>query len=248
MEARSVSGPSNLLIDVGNTQLKYSWFSAKQPLSEISSTSIELAAFPSLLINKPNVYISSVKSNEVNDQLVAALERLDLTYTFASTQKQQFGIVNSYQTVSNMGCDRWMAIIGADAIVNEDVLVIDAGTAITCDFIAKKQHIGGWIAPGLSMLRNTVVNNTQRVFDFDDVVPTLAPGNDTANCLANGAFAQIIGMIEKAEEIMCSHSEQFSIIVTGGDKKVLTNALNNQNKRIHSHNNLVLAGLARLSR
>ncbi len=247
MGARLVSDQPKLLIDVGNTQLKYTWFESTDLISDLQSTTIELESWPSLLAGKPQVLLCSVKSHDLTVAIVNQLKLAKLDYRIAETQAEAFGIQNSYQTVTNMGSDRWMAMLGADLLVNNDVLVVDAGTAITCDFIVNKQHLGGWIAPGLGMLRRTVVSNTQRVFDFSDTKAQLSPGKDTANCVANGAMAQIIGMIMQAAAIMQTHSAQFSIVLTGGDRNTIQNQLPENQLDIIVHNNLVLAGLARLS-
>jgi type III pantothenate kinase len=242
-----VLGPSNLLIDVGNTKLKYTWFDASTGLGDITSESIDIENLASLLRPDIEVFVCSVRSAQINQQIAEQLQSAKLKYQFAETQKQQFGIINSYKNEQHMGSDRWLAMLGADALVEGDVLVVDAGTAITCDFVIKKSHLGGWIAPGLAMLRKTVVNNTQRVFEFDTIHPEVAPGNDTANCVANGALAQIIGMTKQAENIMCSRSEQFSLVLTGGDREIVAQQLCKDNLSVIVHNNLVLAGLARLS-
>lgn len=242
-----MSGQPKLLIDVGNTQLKYTWFSSAQTIAELQSTTIAIDRLTELLDNKPQVFLCSVKSNELTDLLVQKLQLAELDYCLVETKSLEFGIKNSYQTVSNMGSDRWMAMLGADVLVNTDVAVIDAGTAITCDFIVSKQHLGGWIAPGLGMLRSTVVSKTQRVFDFSEIEAQLSPGQDTANCVANGAMAQIIGMILQAISFMQKHSAQFTVVITGGDREVIMSQLPDNDANIIVHNNLVLAGLARLS-
>lgn len=241
-----MSDKPKLLIDVGNTHLKYTWFT-NDILENLPSHSLSFKALPSLLVHKPEVLICSVKSTAANDELIKQLNFANVTYCLALTKSKEFGITNSYKNVSNMGTDRWMAILGADALVSEDFIAVDAGTAITCDFVANKQHLGGWIAPGLSMLRSTVVSNTQRVFDFSDVEAQLSLGTDTANCVANGALAQILGMIQQAHSLMQLHSQQFTLVITGGDRHSIAQHLRLKGLNLVLHNNLVLAGLARLS-
>jgi type III pantothenate kinase len=231
---------------VGNTHLKYTWFEPSVALANIRSEVIALEQLPSLLSEKPEVFLCSVKSNVVTSSIITLLTNANVVHKLAVTKAVQFGIQNSYKHVNNMGCDRWMAILGADAVVDTDLVVIDAGTAITCDFIVNKQHLGGWIAPGFGLLRETVVNRTQRVFDFSDVVPKLTPGTDTANCVANGAFAQTIGIIAQAQQLMMRHSRRFSIVLTGGDRSIIERQLRQDSAKVLVHSNLVLAGLARL--
>lgn len=241
-----MSDQPSLLIDVGNSQLKYTWFDCTQGLTDIQSTGIAIESLGKLFATQPEVFISSVKSKEVTDHIIEQLKLSGVKYTVAETKAYEFGIKNSYQHTANMGSDRWLAMLAADALANQDVLVVDAGTAITCDFIVGKAHLGGWIAPGLKMLRSAVVANTHRVFDFADTVAHVAPGQDTANCVANGALAQIVGMVRQARVIMKNHSSSFTLVMTGGDKDIIAQELGETANDVIIHNNLVLAGLARI--
>ena len=45
-----------------------------------------------------------------------------------------------------MGVDRWLAILGAAKLTDKPFAVIDAGTAVTVDFVADGQHLGGRLA------------------------------------------------------------------------------------------------------
>ncbi|MFC4701538.1 type III pantothenate kinase [Glaciecola siphonariae] len=249
-------GRASLLIDVGNTNIKYVWYAEGESLLGISphiiaNESIE-QALPDLLasrkdISNINAFICSVKSSELTQTILSIFNEAGISCVQAQSQSCQFGLKNSYENVSNMGSDRWLAMLGADAICNQDALVIDAGTAITCDFIVDKQHLGGWIAPGLSLLRKSVVSNTQRVFDFDSVTPALLPGQDTSNCVANGALAQSIGIVYQAYALMNEKSSEFTVFLSGGDHAIIKQYLPPALGNAQIHPNLVLAGLARLS-
>lgn len=241
-----MSDQFKLLIDLGNTSLKYARFDKQDPFACIDSKSASLSDIDKIIAEASEVFICSVKSDKETQHVLTVLDDAELPYTLVETKAEEFGIRNSYPQIQNMGCDRWMAIIGASALTSSDIIVIDAGTAITCDFVAKGQHVGGWIAPGLSMLRSAVVENTHRVFDFDGLQPELLPGNDTANCVANGALAQIIGMIMQASSVMQSFTKNFSVILTGGDQEIIFNNLKQRGIEPLLHDNLVLAGLARI--
>jgi type III pantothenate kinase len=243
MEVRLVSEKPNLLIDIGNSQLKYTWYERATSLANIKGKTIAIEDALSLFKDRPDVHFCSVKSNEITDEFIEMMRQAGVRFKQANTQKQQFGITNSYATVTNMGSDRWLAMLAADALVKKDVLVIDAGTAITCDFIVQGKHLGGWIAPGLKMLRESVANKTGRVFDFEHLTPHLLPGEDTANCVANGALAQIVGMVQQARTLIGAHTSDFEVIVSGGDKDIISRNIGFASLL---HDNLVLAGLARI--
>lgn len=245
MEAKLVSEKPSLLIDLGNSNIKYTWLDDATNLANIKGKSIALEHIPSLCKEAQSVYFCSVQSDEKTYHFIESLKQTGVPLHQAQTQKEQFGITNSYAKVVNMGSDRWLAMLAADALAKKDVVVIDAGTAITCDFIVAGSHKGGWIAPGLKMLRESVAGKTGRVFDFEELRPKLSPGNDTANCVANGALAQIIGMVHQARDFMHGQTRDYEVLISGGDKNIIFENINFESKL---HDNLVLAGLARISR
>jgi type III pantothenate kinase len=245
MEAKSVSEKPSLLIDIGNSNFKYTWYNNATSLADIKGKTIDVEGISELCKDAKRVYFCSVKSDVITDHFIENLKYIGVHYFQAQTQKEQFGITNSYAKVANMGSDRWLAMLAADALVNKDVLVVDAGTAITCDFIVAGNHKGGWIAPGLKMLRESVASKTGRVFNFEHLRPQLSPGDDTADCVANGALAQIIGMVHQAREFMHTQTQDYEVLISGGDKNIIFENINFDH---HLHDNLVLAGLARISR
>ena len=155
-----------------------------------------------------------------------------------------------------MGCDRWMASIAGASLCDKgeltNYLAIDAGTAITCDFVMGNRHLGGWIAPGLRMARMAVVNQTKNVFDYEQSMSILTLGKNTPECVANGALAQQLGVLSHAINIMQQKCTKFEIFISGGDAPLLINAFNeiekNKNKvNINYIENLVLIGLAKIA-
>ncbi|PIQ21201.1 MAG: pantothenate kinase, partial [Cytophagales bacterium CG18_big_fil_WC_8_21_14_2_50_42_9] len=62
-------------------------------------------------------------------------------------------ITNHYETPQTLGMDRLAAVVGANFLYpDRDILVLDAGTCITCDYIDKnKNYQGGSITLGLDM-------------------------------------------------------------------------------------------------
>ena len=114
------------------------------------------------------------------------------------------------------------------------------------------QHLGGWIAPGLEMARTAVVNKTKKVFDEYQQLSLLSLGNNTPECVANGALAQLVGMLSQASKLMQQKCAKYQIYISGGDAPLLINAFNelekNQNKvNVNYLENLVLVGLAKLA-
>jgi type III pantothenate kinase len=196
----------DLLLDVGNTSIKYAWYVYPNNIADLQILRCSLAGLPDLLTelkeSAGRCYLGSVKDDEVNQNIAQLCKTAGVKHEQVQTQSKQFGVTNAYAQVSNMGVDRWLAIIGAGALTTNHFIVIDAGTAITCDFVVNEAHLGGWIAPGLRMARQSVVQNTQRVFDNQVLPGSLQAGTDTPDCVAQGALAQLTGMVNQAAQRM----------------------------------------------
>lgn len=80
------------------------------------------------------------------------------------------GVRNGYADYQRLGMDRWLAIIGAYQLARGACLVLDLGTAITADYVnAAGEHLGGYICPGLPLMRGLLRTHTQRIRYEDPV-------------------------------------------------------------------------------
>ena len=122
----------------------------------------------------------------------------------------------------------------------DSYLVVDAGTAITCDVVVRGKHQGGFIAPGLQQLQAILLQNTDRVFAPDDWPNDIRLGQDTDACVGNGCLAQLQGVVELARSQIAQYSERYLLVVSGGDGDKLSNIHNRPKKHLQ---NLVLLGL-----
>jgi type III pantothenate kinase len=246
----------NLLLDIGNTSIKYAWYTFPNAIADLHILRTSLESIPTLLEQSSSCWLCSVVSDETNHYVSDFCNEANVLFHQASTLVSQFGIANAYAKPHNMGVDRWMAIIAGSALCDKgeasNFIVIDAGTAITCDFIVGNNHLGGWIAPGLTMARNAVVSQTKKVFDEQQTLHELTMGIDTPQCVAQGALAQLSGMLSQACKLMQSKCTKYEIFMSGGDAPLLINIftqLKNDKKcvSINYVENLVLIGLAKIA-
>ncbi len=244
----------SLLLDIGNSSVKYGLLHPQFAFESIIAKRTTLYDLNELELDVASIFFSSVLSDDNNQYVFDFGERLNIPVFQCKSQRSQYNITNAYKTPSNMGDDRWMAIIAGVTLSTTDknVLVVDSGSAITCDFVVSGKHIGGWIAPGVSMLRNTVVANTQRVFDREQKLNMLVPGADTPECVSSGALAQVSGMVQQAIFIMQQYDTHFDIYLSGGDAENIMNVIKQTTSEmnefsLHYIENLVLVGLARIA-
>ncbi len=143
----------NLVLDLGNSYGKIAVCQGVEVLESAvyeKITNREIAYFNARYPGLKGVIISSV----VNDsrEMVDYLGNL-FNHCMELDHNTPIPLVNRYRTPDTLGYDRIAAAVGAYTIYpKRNVLVIDAGTAITFDLVtAEGEYLGGNISPGLAI-------------------------------------------------------------------------------------------------
>lgn len=212
----------NLLVDAGNTSIKF----ALDRLGNISRVSEEEVL--SKLDEIDSVVVSKVKEYSVLDNFKCHFGDADKPYIEAAVSKEHRGIICGYKKTKNLGIDRWLAVLGACRLYsNRNLVIVDAGTAMTVDAIVNGQnHLGGWIVPGLTLMKQSIEQKAPLVFSSNES-EIESFGTDTPSALENGCILTLIGSIEKAVNLLVSNcnSQNVMVLLTGGDAKVLSQRL-----------------------
>lgn len=218
-----------LAIDIGNTRTKVALFNQGEFMISFPVTSFSPENLELLFGEYPNIdraIVSSVK--ESNESFLSALKRL-VPFVVDLDYNTPLPIENCYDTPETLGKDRIAAAVGANKLYpNQNVLVIDAGTAITYDFInMKNQYQGGFISPGLHM-RFRALNH------FTDKLPLLKPempgdfdGKNTSNSITGGIQYGLEGEIKRIIQYFNGLYGNLILILTGGDTKYFEKLLKN---------------------
>lgn len=240
-----VTEASVLLVDVGNTLIKYALLSNVHEEPKASDSLESLFSFVDFQKNITHLYIASVRNQDMVDEISTMCAARNIAFVEKQTEKEAFGIKNSYVNVQKMGVDRWLAMICAAEKTKKAFFVMDVGTAITVDFVVDGQHLGGWIVPGFNVMRDALVASTKKVFANDEIPTSFGVGTDTEECVATGCHAAVYGVYLSAVDYISSKQTEFDIILGGGDKKVFAFLESAVNIR-PAH--LVVQGLARYAR
>ena len=142
----------NLIIDIGNSVAKLAIFDKDELVEVFRGSNHSLDSLPMLCSRYPleRGIIASVitLSNTIRRQL----DKLPFKIIELS-HETPVPITNLYKTPQTLGMDRLAAVVAATWLKpNNDILVIDAGTCVTYDFIdAQHQYHGGNISPGMRM-------------------------------------------------------------------------------------------------
>lgn len=234
---------ATLCIDIGNTLIKAAVFHNNK-LIDFHPVDAQNNDELSRLITRFNVdaaILSSVAA--IPENLLELLRSLNTFIVLDHTTP--LPIENLYETKESLGKDRIAAVVGAHFLYpDNDLLVIDAGTAITYDIItAKGQYLGGNIAPGLQMRFKALSHFTSRL-------PLLEPrkdippfGKNTNEAIQTGVQQ---GILCEADGFINLYEVQFpglKAVFTGGDANFFDKKLKST---IFVVSNLVMIGLNRI--
>ena len=173
-----------------------------------------------------DVELACVAGDNVRDWLVANLAgNGGRSLREAVSERAACGVQNSYAEPGALGVDRWLAMVGAFNRYPGGVVVVDAGTAVTVDYVSPGgRHIGGYILPGVHLMSRALGTSTARVQRGSEAFGPPLPGNSTADCVSHG-----IGWIwSAAAERLRADREAHglgTIVVTGGDRDFMTGML-----------------------
>ena len=232
----------NLVIDVGNTLVKLAVFDCGElqqkktcikkdflhTLSEISET------FPAISYT----LVSSV-GNFTEHQLSRLQQKYEVSFLDHQT-KIPFN--NKYGTPQTLGVDR-IALISAAAekYVEKNVLVIDAGTCITYDFLSSEnEYLGGAISPGISLRYKSLHTFTEKLPLLDTNNPKLLIGNSTTTSIHSGVINGVLYEIDGFIDAYRKNYNNLTVILTGGDAHFLRDSIKND---IFANSNFLLEGL-----
>ena len=142
----------NLIIDIGNTKAKIAFFDGGEIVDVVAESNQSLGCLKALCYQYPVEQGIVATVIDLNEKVLADLAALPFPLLWLNHQTP-LPVVNLYETPETLGYDRMAAVVGAnEQFPHRDILVIDAGTCITYEFIdSKGQYHGGNISPGMQM-------------------------------------------------------------------------------------------------
>lgn len=214
-----------ILVEIGNTSVKAvrEQSGELQPVFKVSTNDIdELRQQLTLLMDNETVLLSSVRK-DLTSVIFEHVERL----TIHAIQYDQLGKIKlDYETPETLGIDRVLACAGAVYITGTDVIVVDAGTACTVDYMtADYSFKGGVILPGLPMLRHSMKTLTPELPEVEPALPEHYPGRSTREAIEIGLNGGYIHAISRFVEQYKNRFDDSAILITGGDGRFVQEKL-----------------------
>jgi len=236
----------NLVLDLGNSYGKIAVCDNKKVIEAATYEKVsskEIAYFHKRYSGLKGVIISSVVnySREIIDYL-GNLYNICIELDHSTS----IPIVNKYRTPDTLGYDRIAAVVGAHTIYPKtNVLVIDAGTAITYDIVTSGgEFLGGNISQGLAIRFKSLNKYTTRLpyLERPDKKPPLV-GSSTREAIQSGVVNGLLFEIDGFIAAIKQEYPKLQVVLTGGDAKYFVGMLKSS---IFVDLNLNLIGLNRI--
>ena len=225
-------GARALELDVGNTRIKWRWLdAANQRLS--AGAAARSDGVPTWIpgaddVDAVSVRVVSVAGDTFDAELASALTDAGFAAPrFARSTASRAGLRSGYEEPERLGADRWVAMLAAVDAAAGPCAVLDAGSAITFDQIdAAGRHEGGWIVPGLGLMRRSLLRETAGIRFRDDQVDCgEAPGATTAQAVHAGTLHMARDFTRNRWAAFRDRFPGAVLFVTGGDGEALASDL-----------------------
>ncbi len=236
---------SCLLIDAGNSRVKWGWGSGQDVVGVVAVENAHLQQIPQQWKHEPvpeQIRLCNSAGPERQQQIQQWSTALwGVEATEVTVARHWSGLVNGYRQPQQLGVDRWLGMVAVWSRVQGAFCLVDCGTAVTIDFVdAEGRHQGGNILPGIG---STMEQLLQRA-------PHLEPHyHRGVGCLLGRSTEEALLPAEKRVEIeieeaiaaIQSRFGEFELWVTGGAGMQLP--VNGVSCTIHRSSDLVLQGL-----
>jgi len=244
----AASRDSILAIDAGNTRIKWGVhredrFAATRALPTSQVDGLEAAWGGDAIANR--AIASNVAGPRVREALESACAHAGIALHVIQSQAEQLGVRNGYREPSQLGTDRWAALVAAHGDAAQNQLVVNVGTALTIDALAGDgRFLGGLIVPGPALMRRSLDRGTA------DLRLTEGEYSDfpraTPDAITSGAIHACAGAVERMAAVMAEQGvEPARIVLSGGAAAELAPHLPIE---VAIRENLVLDGLVLIAR
>jgi len=168
------------------------------------------------------VLLSSVNRRaKENVRHILKTIKADLVLVIEEDLKVPIGRQLDPETI--VGTDRLLNAAAAFSHLGQGCVVIDAGTAITVDFVdGKGTFHGGAIGPGAQTMLQSMHQHAEQLPDVTFEKPIEPVGHSTSQAMLSAVFYGIRGMVRELVEQYAEYAGAYpAVVATGGDAEVL---------------------------
>jgi type III pantothenate kinase len=218
----------NLIVDIGNTSTKLAVYEGREKVhtSRINELSCEELEKELRGYKIKKAIVSSVRNLP---DYITDLFFTNIPYVHILTHKSLLPFRIGYKTPATLGTDRLAAAAGAfNMFPGSEILIIDAGTAITFDFLSADVFKGGNISPGIEMRFKALNKFTGKLPLLSISEDFSSPGQNTNDAIRAGVITGVTYEINEYIRTFEKKHIDYKIILTGGDSGYLKDKINQQ--------------------
>jgi type III pantothenate kinase len=250
-----------VIIDLGNSRLKVGLLCDDNKTAVWNNADLaSLNAWLSTLYPTPHhrALGVNVAGPQQGVRVATAFADHGIELTWMRAQQNAYGIVNGYERPEKLGADRWAAMVGVRAQIEDDrpFIIATFGTATTIDTVGRDgRFVGGLILPGPVMMRAALAQGTAELPLATGAVRDFPLTTDDA--IDSGVAASQAGAVLRQWHLATAHvGEVPCIYVAGGGwpvveretRRLITAMIGNAAPEIRFLPHPVLDGLAYIGR
>ncbi len=223
-----------LLIDIGNSRIKWATLDdnglSNSQFIERKTTGLK-TQFNKIwkpLKTVESIWVSNVAGDKIASQFSEWTEKTwQITPNFVRAEQKRFGVSNAYDKPETLGVDRWLGLVAVRQHLQKACCIIDCGTAITVDIVtANGQHQGGFILPGLGLMRSTLAAGTEALTENTDDVAFNLLATNTYSAIQAGTLYSISATLENLiRDLQQNFDHDIRFVLSGGDGKMIQELL-----------------------
>ena len=207
------------VFDAGNTRIKWGVHDGR---AYVASGALETANAGKLDAALPagvrvkRAIASNVAGMEVRRELEVLCVARGAKLQVITSAAEGHGVKNGYRDPTQLGSDRWAALIAAHRVGPGHKLVVNAGTALTIDALtADGRFLGGVIVPGPALMRRSLDRGTAGLRLTEGAFADFPAS--TPDAITTGAIQACAGAIERMRDAMAgSDCAPSQIVLSGG--------------------------------
>jgi type III pantothenate kinase len=232
----------NLIFDVGNTSTKIAVYDGGGKKTSLWTKQFSWDKLQEMFSPYADKIDRAIVST-VRDlpEFIIDMATLGIPYVHVLSHNTKLPFKNEYETPETLGPDRLAAVAGAFHLYpGRNVLIVDAGSSVTYDYLSGKTYKGGNISPGLSMRFRALHRFTGKLPLGSTLEKYSSPGKNTLEAIVAGVTDGLIFEINEYIRMFQEKNIDSMVILTGGDSGYLKERIS---FKINYQPDLVLAGL-----
>ena len=243
-----------LAVDIGNTSISLGVFCGKRLVKTLKIPTRKCSSDRYLRYLRFFLHQAKVKPELLHGTIVAsvvppvmpffkqALLRLSPAPVLIVGRDLKAPIRNRYRRPEEVGQDRLVNAVAGKRLCGTPLIIVDFGTAITCDVISTRgEYLGGSIVPGFELSLRALSEKTALLPLVRLRRPPELIGGNTVNSILSGmtyGFSALVdGLVKRLKS---RFRKRVTVIATGGQARLLARYCREVN-RIIPH--LTLQGL-----